>query len=166
MNNIVRTLQTRKPTTSPIHLLLTNSAHRINNSKKQSTRNTVIMTIDVNDTRKAKTVLMDHEITLNTHVRASITLEATSITCKRKESWKEGELVIMSFQIHNRLRWRIHNTMPIQCEITRRTMIQQFFINLSSAKTTFSIRIVWWSTGEELKRMQGVIRVVYLWLVI
>ena len=65
--------------------------------------------IDVNDPWKAKTVLMNHETTWNTYVRALISLEATSITCKKKiESWKKSELVIMSGGFKTILRQRRH----------------------------------------------------------
>jgi hypothetical protein len=105
MNDVAGAPLTRKTSTSPIHLPVTNFTHRIHNTKNRSSRNTVIMPINVYEAWKGKTVLMDHETTLKTHVRASISLQPASITCKRIKSWEKGELVIMSFQIQKRLLW-------------------------------------------------------------
>jgi hypothetical protein len=98
---------TRKASTSPIHLLVTNSTYRLDNTKNRCSRNTVIMPINVYNAWKVKTVLMNHKTTLKTYIRASISLQPTSITCERIEPWEKGELVVMSFQIQKRLLWWI-----------------------------------------------------------
>ncbi|KAH0852829.1 hypothetical protein HID58_093670, partial [Brassica napus] len=69
------------------------------------------LAIDVNDTRKAKTVLMDHETTIKACVRASISFRPQALHVKESSLGR---------------------------------------------RTTFTIRIFWWFTSEELKRMQGV----------
>jgi hypothetical protein len=142
MNNIAMTPLTRKTSIRPVHLFATNSTYRIHNTKNRSSRNTVIMPVNVDEAWKAKTVLMDHETTLKTYVRATISLQPASIACKRIEFWEKGELVIMSFQIQKRLLWWAQNTNLVQGKVTRRTMEKKCFINLSCAKTTFPIRII------------------------
>ncbi|CAA7049667.1 unnamed protein product [Microthlaspi erraticum] len=161
MHDIATAPLTRIAPTSPVHLAATNSAYRIDKTKKRSARNAMLMPVDVYDAWKAKTGSMDHETTLKTCLRAAISLKPASITCKRIESWKKGELVIMSFQIHKRLWWWGQNTAQIQGEVTRRTMIKPF-INRPSTKTTFYIGIVWWKACKELERVQRMVRVVYL----
>jgi len=74
MNDILRTPLARIPAPGPIHLLVTNSTYRIHNTKNRCASNTMIMPIDVYEAWKGKTLLMYHEITLNTYVRASISI--------------------------------------------------------------------------------------------
>jgi hypothetical protein len=105
MSDIIGAPLTRKTSTSPVHLLTTYSTYRVHDTKNRSANNTVIMPIDVYEAWRAKTILMDHETTLKTYVRASISLQPASITCKRIESWEKSELVIMSFQVQKRRLW-------------------------------------------------------------
>uniref|UniRef100_A0A1J3JN50 Uncharacterized protein n=1 Tax=Noccaea caerulescens TaxID=107243 RepID=A0A1J3JN50_NOCCA len=72
MHDIARTLVTRIASPSPIHLLVTNSTYRIHNTKNISERDAMIMSIDVYDVWKAKSLLMNDEIALNAYVRALI----------------------------------------------------------------------------------------------